>query len=420
MINIDEDSLVVACGMELLERRPDGAAALVPAVAGWVEREPLELALRSLARGRKTSASLVMRAKVVLGVEVDGRSVSSVARELGVTRDTVRLWAERFRANASLEALEDWERSGRPARITWTDQAAVLALSCRKPADLGRHEGKMFQFVIVEEAAKAGHVMSRSSVQRILATAEVKPYLEKYYLFSRQDDEVFIARRDDICDLYTRQLPADEVVVCFDEKTGVGVRGTPKKTPHGGRRPAKPGEPGQIEQHYVRHGSRTLVGAVRPDTGVLVAAQVYPSGGYKTEQTIEFLKMIRTNLPEMRVIHLVEDNGATHGSAEMKRFLESEEGKVFQIHRTPVHASWLNLAENFLSRFSRRFLHGKRWDSLESFDLDMAGSFVAYQDVAKPMRWRYNPSKQDQGQTRRRSAHPKPPSSESPGASAAA
>jgi hypothetical protein len=308
--------------------------------------------------------------------------------------------------NPCLEALEDFPRTGRIPRIVLQDQAVVLALACRKPEDLGRHEGRMFQFVIAEEAAKAGHVMSRSSVQRILATAEVKPHLVAYYLFSRRDDAEFIARRDDICSLYTRMLPADELVVCFDEKTGIGVRGVPKNTPRNGRLPAKPGRPARIEQHYVRHGSRTVVGAVCPNSGLLVAVQVYPSGGYKTEQTIDFLRLIRKNLPHMRVIHLVEDNGSTHRSAEMLRFLKSEEGKVFQVHLTPVHASWLNLAENFLSRFSRRFLHGKRWNDLAAFDRDMAGCFAAYQEVAKPMRWRYNPAERDDLRARRRSAAP--------------
>ena len=400
------DCFVVACGTTFLAPSPDPASELAPSATGWVDLRPIVAELLSIARGRKTAASLVLRARIVLGVIFEDKSRSAMARELGVTRDTVRLWESRFRANPGVEALEDAPRTGRPARITARDQAVVLGLACRKPADLGRHEGRMFQGVIVEEAAKAGHVMSRSSVQRILANAEVKPHLEEYYLFGRKDDAVFISRRDAICDVYTKVLPADEIVVCFDEKTGVPVRGFPPKTPHGGRRPATPGRAAQVEQHYQRHGSHTLVGAVSPITGRLVAANVYPSGGYKTAETIEFLRLVRKALPEMRVIHLVQDNGPTHNSAEMKAFLASDEGKVFEVHYTPVHASWLNLAENFLSRFSRRYLHGKRWTSLEAFDTDMFGSFEAYQGIAKPMRWSYNPRERAKERSRRQGPLP--------------
>ena len=173
-----EDCLVVTCGTTLLAPPTAPSSELAPSATGWVDLRPIVAELLSITRGRKTAASLVLRARIVLGVIFEDKSRSAMARELGVTRDTVRLWESRFRADPGVEALEDAPRTGRPARITARDQAVVLGLACRKPADLGRHEGRMFQGVIVEEAAKAGHVMSRSSVQRILANAEVKPHLE--------------------------------------------------------------------------------------------------------------------------------------------------------------------------------------------------------------------------------------------------
>jgi len=262
----------------------------------------------------------------------------------------------------------------------------------------------MTQQMIAEEATRQGTQVRRSSVQRILAAAEVSPHREAYYLFTRKDDPEYVLRRDAICDIYMRSLPADEVVVCMDEKSGVQVLGIPKRTPRGGRMPPGYGQPARIEQHYTRHGTRTLVGAVRPDTGALVAAGVYASGTYKTRETVELLKSVRRALPDARLIHLVWDNGSTHCSAEMRAFLASEDGKVFHVLYTPTHASWLNLAENFLSRFSRRYLHGKRWTGLDAFDVDMAACIDAYRTVAKPMRWRYNPREQAEstGRPRRR------------------
>lgn len=397
-----EDPQVVVVGTAAVKTLADGGAELgLHPETFWMQKSEVELALRELARGQRVAARLVRRARIVVGVVFEGLTQAAVAKEVGTTRDTVRLWVGRFLEWPDVEALEDRERTGHPCRIAARDQAVVLSLACQKPQDLGRCEGRMTQLILVEEAAKRGSVMSRSSVHRILATAEVQPHRERYYLFTRKDEPEYVARRDAICDLYMRTLPLDEVIVCFDEKTGVQVLGLPERTPHGGRRPPGFGQTALIEQHYRRHGSRTLVGAVRPDTGRLVAAKVYASGTYKTQQTIEFLLMVRRALPEARIIHLVMDNGSTHCSAAMRAFLASEEGKVFQVAYTPVHASWLNLAENFLSRFSRRYLHSKRWTGLEAFDADMLVCFDAYQWVAKPMRWRYNPRERAASRARR-------------------
>jgi hypothetical protein len=60
---------------------------------------------------------------------------------------------------------------------------------------------------------------------------------------------------------------------------------------------------------------------------------------------------------------------------------------------TPTHASWLDLAENFFSRFSRRYLRGKRYTSLAALDEHVYACFADYARVARPMRWTYNPGK---------------------------
>jgi transposase len=361
--------------------------------------------LRALGRRGAGPARFALRARIVMAVLFDNRSISEVARSLYLTRDTVRLWVQRYRVAGNIDALDDRLRTGRPPRLGWKEQAVALSIACQRPQDFGRCEGRMTQTMIAEEATRQGYPMKRSSVQRLLAAAEVRPHREAYYLFTRKDDPEYVPRRDALCEIYTRPLPIDEVVVCLDEKSGVQVLGLPPGTPHGGRLPPAYGRPARLEQHYRRHGTRTLVGAVRPDTGALVGAGVFASGAYKTAETIMLLRSIREALPEARIIHLVWDNGSTHRSAEMRTFLATEEGACFHVLPTPVHASWLNLAENFLSRFSRRYLHGKRWTGLEAFDLDMAACLIAYGDVAKPMRWCYNPREQAETIGRRRGPH---------------
>jgi transposase len=349
-------------------------------------------ALLRLVRGQATAHRLVIRARIVLMRVFEGQSVSATARAVGVERATVRTWEARYRQERSVQALEDRKRTGRPARVGAREQATVLGLACQRPEDLGRLEGRMTQAILVEEAARQAASMSRSTVQRILSRAEVKPYRERYYLFTIKDRPDYFARRDAICAAYVRVYAPDEVLLCLDEKTGIQALGLPKGLPRGGRRAAAPGQPARIDPHYVRHGSRTLVAAVRPDNGQLVHSAVFPSRGYRSAEAIQFLRDTASALPHARIIHLVWDNGPTHVSAAMKAFLASEEGQRFRVLYTPPHASWLDLAENFFSRFSRRYLRGKRYTSLAHLDAHLAAALLDYNRRARPMRWTYNPA----------------------------
>jgi transposase len=340
----------------------------------------------------KAEHRLVERARIVWIRLVRGLSVSATARKLGISRPTVRLWTTRYAEERGLWALRDASRSGRPPRIGTREQAVVLSLACRRPEELGRPEARMFQATIVEEAGRRGVRMSRSSVQRILAGAEVQPHRERYYLFTKKDRPDYARLRDAICEAYLQELPDDEVLVCMDEKTGIQALGLPPGLPNGGRRAATYGIPARIDQHYVRHGSRTLVVAVKPGTGELVLGRTYPARGYKTDETIEFLREVAQSLPGVRRIHLVWDNGTTHVSKQMKTFLASDEGQRFSALYTPAHASWLNLAENFFSRFTRRYLTGRRYESLQALDDHLEAAMDDYPRVARPMRWTYNPA----------------------------
>lgn len=339
---------------------------------------------------RRTSAEwrLVFRAKIIICRVYERRSVSETALLCETSRRTVRKWERRYRKRRELDSLRDAPRSGRPPRITLRDHGVVLSLACQKPEALGRLETRMTQALIVEEAEKQNARLSRSSVQRILAAAEVKPHRNRYYLFTKKQDPEYERRRDAICDLYMRELPDDEVVVCFDEKTGMQALGRP----HEGKG-TQPGMPQLTEHNYIRYGSRSLAAAVRVDTGELVAAKLFPPRGYATPQAIEMLRRIAVALSSYRVIHLVWDNASTHCSKAMHEFLASTEGRRFRVYYTPTHASWLNLCENFFSRFSRRYHNGRRYQSLDDFIQHIEACFVAYDAIAKPVAWTYNPAK---------------------------
>ena len=347
--------------------------------------------LRILRRGR-TEHRIAVRARIVLERVFEGQTVSETARRCRVSREVVRTWVERYFENPTLEGLADLPRTGRPKQITTRDEGVVISLACQKPDDFGRLDAIMTQELIVELAAKAGSNVSRSSVQRILAAAETKPHRERYYLFTRKDDPDYAVRRDAICALYMRSLPPDEIVVCFDEKTGMQVLGNPKKMGVCSLQ-TQPGLVALQEHNYVRHGSRSLAVVIRPDTGAVVVWKLFAPKGYATTQAIGMLRDALAALAGYRVVHVVCDNASTHVSKEMKEFLASDEARRLRVYYTPTHASWLNLAENFFSRFTRRYLRRRRYESLAAFEEFIARAMDDYNTRSNGMKWTYNPSR---------------------------
>ncbi len=92
-------------------------------------------AIKRVAHSRTESTRGVERARVVWVARQGGR-VPAIAKELGVGKDTVRLWLKRFNAKG-LEGLKDEPRSGHPATYTAEQIGEVLATSLTNPRSLG-------------------------------------------------------------------------------------------------------------------------------------------------------------------------------------------------------------------------------------------------------------------------------------------
>jgi transposase len=100
--------------------------ALAPEEAAQIER---------LARSRTAAARLVERAKMVQLARA-GQHVPGIARALGVTEATVRLWLKRVNA-CGPDGLRDAPRSGRPPTYTADEVGTVVATALTAPEDLG-------------------------------------------------------------------------------------------------------------------------------------------------------------------------------------------------------------------------------------------------------------------------------------------
>jgi transposase len=129
------------------------------------ERQGLE----TLVRRHKTPQQVVTRARIVLAAAA-GCPLVQIARQVGLSRESVRFWRDRWvalqdipLAEVSVEQrLADAPRPGAPARITAEQVCQVVALACEAPATSGRPISQWTHQEIADEIMRRGIVQTIS------------------------------------------------------------------------------------------------------------------------------------------------------------------------------------------------------------------------------------------------------------------
>ena len=111
-----------------------------PAPLSLNERE--RTALERLVRRHTTAQQVALRGRIILAADA-GQNNSQIARELGISVETVRLWRTRWLAFQPLaaadlsveERLRDVPRPGRTSQISAEQLCQMIALACEQPQD---------------------------------------------------------------------------------------------------------------------------------------------------------------------------------------------------------------------------------------------------------------------------------------------
>ena len=174
-------------------------------------------------------------------------------------------------------------------------------------------------------------------------------------------DEDYIAKMEDVLEVYERPYDAQQPVICLDEKP---------VTLHADLRPASPARPGREarrDNEYERCGTANVFCAVEPKAGRHFTFATPDRSG------LEFAKVafeIAVQYMQAETIHLVMDNLNIHSRKSLTDLLGSEFGNEiwdrFTIHHTPTHGSWLNQAEIEIGIFSRQCLGARRIPNLKT------------------------------------------------------
>ena len=160
---------------------------------------------------------------------------------------------------------------------------------------------------------------------------------------------------EDILEVYARSYDADFPVVCMDESS-IQLIGEVQDPI-----PAAPGHPKLIDDEYVRNGVASIFLEVEPLGG---KRQVKITERRTRVDWAHFIKeMLEERYPDATKIVLVMDNLNTHDAASLYTAFPPEEARRLverlEIHYTPKHGSWLNIAEIELSVLKRQCLAGR-------------------------------------------------------------
>ena len=106
--------------------------------------------------------------------------------------------------------------------------------------------------------------------------------------------------------------------------------------------PIKKGRAGTMTHDYKRNGTTTLFAALNTLDGTVIGSHMKR---HRHQEWLKFLKLIDTQTPAEKDLHLIVDNYATHKHPKVKSWLARH--PRFHIHFTPTSASWLNMVERF-------------------------------------------------------------------------
>jgi hypothetical protein len=173
-------------------------------------------------------------------------------------------------------------------------------------------------------------------------------------------DEDYIAKMENVLEIYERPYNPDEPVVCLDEKP---------ITLHADVRAASPAVPGREarrDNEYKRCGTANVFCAVEPKAGRHFTFPTPDRSGFEFARVAVALAL---EYPKAKTIHLVLDNLNIHRRKSLSDVFGSEMGTEvwdrFTVHHTPTHGSWLNQAEIEIGMFSRQCLGSRRIPTLK-------------------------------------------------------
>ncbi len=289
--------------------------------------------LQAMLRGGTQAARKLKRAQILLAADA-GVADEAMATSLAVSGSTVYRTKRRFVEGNLDGALTEEPRPGAARKLSGKEEALLVATACASPPE-GRARWTL-ELLTDELVRLTPHEsLSRETVRRRLAENELKPWRQKMWCVPQINGE-YVARMEDVLDLYAQAPDPKRPVVCLDESP--------------------------IQ----------LIGEVR--------------------QPIPAAPGVEIDFAHAETIRVVMDNLSTHTPGSLyEAFAAAEAHRILrrlEFHFTPKHASWLNMAEIEIGVLRGQCLD-RRIDTRERLEREIAAWERQRNAAGARVTWRF-------------------------------
>jgi len=189
---------------------------------------------------------------------------------------------------------------------------------------------------------------------------------------------------EDILELYCSPYDPEIPLVCMDEQPVQLVKETRKTIP------TQPGTPARQDYEYERCGTATIFMFAEPLAGRRQVDVTERKTGVDWAHQIR--QLLDVHYPQAERIRLVMDNLNTHKVASLYEAFKPEQARRLatrlEIHYTPKHGSWLNIAEIELSALTRQCLD-RRTPNIETLRRETKAWEHRRNNQQKGVDWRF-------------------------------
>jgi hypothetical protein len=189
---------------------------------------------------------------------------------------------------------------------------------------------------------------------------------------------------EDVLAVYARPYDPTRPVVCMDEKPYqlLGQVRDPV--------PAEPGHDRKEDSEYVRNGTCSIFVWVEPLHGWRhVDAQPHRT---KIDWARQVHRLLTEDYPDAQTVVLVMDNLNTHTIGSLYEAFDAPTAfaltQRLEIHHTPRHGSWLNIAEIELSALTRQCLD-RRITDIDTLNTELAAWQDATNTHQRQVNWQF-------------------------------
>ena len=200
-----------------------------------------------------------------------------------------------------------------------------------------------------------------------------------------EQNSAFVAAMEDVLSVYARPYDQQKPVVCMDEKPYQLLDHVREPLP------AQPGFTEKIDNEYKRNGTCSIFIFTEPLAGWREAEALLRRTKLDWAHKVKWL--LDEQYPDVEKVVLVMDNLNTHTISSLyEAFPPAEAFRLAQrleLHFTPKHGSWLNIAECELSALATQCLGSKRIAMIETLNEELRAWYIRRNYTQKGVDWQF-------------------------------